>query len=132
MSEQRFFVSQQSAAAQPPPPPNTIRTGIQVNWNESAARTIKIRRQHIEMATKARVIHLTQCCLLLRGAQLALEAEAQRDFRFKARKASDLKIQPVRRIRSSALVVLSSCLLPFLPPTWPCAKSSPRHGQRPA
>jgi ABC-type transporter lipoprotein component MlaA len=49
-------------------------------------------------------------------AQLALNAEAQKDFRLKARKAGDLKIPPGRRIRSSALVVLvvlALCLSPF-------------------
>src|ERR1017187_1069437 len=56
-------------------------------------------------------------------AQLALNAEAQKDFCLKARKAGDLKIPPGRRIRSSALVVLvvlSLCLSPFA------------HGQEPA
>ena len=47
-------------------------------------------------------------------------ATQKKDFRLKARKASDLKIQPGRRIRSSALVVLSLCLSPFA------------HGQEPA
>jgi len=57
------------------------------------------------------------------AAQLALNAEAQKDFRRKAGKAGDLKIQPDRRIRSSALVVLvvpALCLSPFA------------HGQEPA
>ena len=49
-------------------------------------------------------------------AQFALNTEAQKDFRLKARKAGGLKIQPGRRIRSSALVVLvvlSLYLSPF-------------------
>ncbi len=75
------------------------------------------------MATKVCCINLKSGCRRGHGAQLALNAEAQKDFRLKARKAGDLKIQPGRRIRCSALVilmVLSLCLPPFA------------HGQEPA
>jgi ABC-type transporter lipoprotein component MlaA/pimeloyl-ACP methyl ester carboxylesterase len=75
------------------------------------------------MATKVCCINLKPGCQQRHDAQLALNAEAQKDFRLKARKAGNLKIQPGRRIRSSALMVLmvlSLCLSPFA------------HGQEPA
>jgi ABC-type transporter lipoprotein component MlaA len=86
-------------------------------------KTIKTWHHHIEMATKVCCINLKPGCRQGHDAQLALNAEAQKDFRLKARKAGDLKIQPGRRIRSSALAVLavlSLCLSPFA------------HGQEPA
>jgi ABC-type transporter lipoprotein component MlaA len=89
-------------------------------------KTIKIRHHHIEMATKVCYINPAGAgpgCRQGDAAQLALNAEAQKDFRLKARKAGDLKIPPGRKIRSSALVVLavlSLCLSPFA------------HGQEPA
>ena len=89
-------------------------------------KTIKIRHHHIEMTTKVCYINPAGAgpgCRQGHAAQRALNAEAQKDFRLKARKAGDLKIQPGRRIRSSALAVLavlSLCLSPFA------------HGQEPA
>ena len=89
-------------------------------------KTIKTRHHHIEMATKVCCINPAGAgpgCRQGHAAQLALNAEAQKDFRRKAGKAGDLKIQPDRRIRSSALVVLvvlALCLSPFA------------HGQEPA
>jgi hypothetical protein len=82
MREQQFFYSQRSVAAQPPPP-NPNRTRIEINWGEAVAKTIEIRQQHNEMATKV-------CCINPAGAgpgyrqghdaQLALAAEAQKIF----------------------------------------------------
>jgi ABC-type transporter lipoprotein component MlaA len=83
-------------------------------------KTIKIRHHHIEVATKVCCINLKPGCRQGHDAQLALNAEAKKDFRLKARKAGNLKIQPGWRIRSSALVVLSLCLSLFA------------HGQEPA
>jgi hypothetical protein len=57
MREQRFFRSPQSAATQPPPPSQT-QTRIEISWGEAVAKTIGIRRQHIEMATKVCGINL--------------------------------------------------------------------------
>src|ERR1035438_4778347 len=118
MAEQRFLRSQRSAAAQPLAP-NPNRTGIQINWREGVVKTIKTRHHHIEMATKVCCINPAGAgsgCRQGHDAQPALNTEAQKDFRLKARKAGDLKIQPGPRIRSSALVVLavlSLCLSPF-------------------
>jgi hypothetical protein len=59
MKGRRFFHSRQLVAAQqPPPPPNPKRTGIQINWREGAAMTIKIQHRHIELVTKAVCINL--------------------------------------------------------------------------
>jgi ABC-type transporter lipoprotein component MlaA len=82
-------------------------------------KTIKTRHHQIEMATKVCCINPAGAgpgCRQGHDAQFALNTEAQKDFRLKARKAGGLKIQPGRRIRSSALVVLvvlSLYLSPF-------------------
>ncbi|MGD0209109.1 MAG: VacJ family lipoprotein [Verrucomicrobiota bacterium] len=124
MREQRFLRSPQSAAAPPPAPATSLnRTGIEIHWGEAVTKTMEIRHHYIEATTKI-------CCINPAGAgpgywqdhdaQHGLDAQAQKDFRLKDRKAGDLKIQPGRKIRSSTLVVLALCLSPFA------------HGQEPA
>jgi len=108
MVEQRFLCSPQSAATPPLPPapaPSLNRTGIEIHWGEAEAKTVTIRHHYNEAATKV-------CCINPAGAgpgcrqgldaQLALDAQAQKDFPLTAGKAGDLKTQPDRRIRSSA------------------------------
>jgi len=114
MVEPRYLRSQRLATTQPLPNPSRI--GIQINWGKAVAETIEIRHRHAGMAKRV-------CCINPAGAgpgcrqeskvQFALDAQAQMIFASKARKAGDLKIQPGRKIRSSALVVLvvlSLCL----------------------
>ena len=103
MREQRFLHSQRLAAAQPAPP-NPSRTGIQINWVEAVAKTIEIWRHHNEMATKVCGINPAGAgpgCRQGRDAP-CVGRPSSKDFGLKAGKAGGLKMQPDRRIPSSA------------------------------
>lgn len=53
MREQQFLRNQRSAAARPQPP-NPHRTGIQIDWGEAAATSIKIQRHPVGAAVQGR------------------------------------------------------------------------------
>jgi hypothetical protein len=79
MAEQRFLRNPQSAAAHVPVS-NPSRTGIQINWNEEAIETIKIRHHPIEMAVQAQFIYLKPSRWQGHAAQFALDAPDQKIF----------------------------------------------------
>jgi len=77
MREQQFLRSPQPAAAQPlAPSPN--RSGIPINWGETAAMPVEIRRHRAEMAANVCCINVEPGCRQGHDAHLALEAQAEK------------------------------------------------------
>jgi ABC-type transporter lipoprotein component MlaA len=89
------------------------------SWQEGVAKPVKIR-QHPYRDDYKRLQHQFETELSATRHAARAGRRSPTDFRLKARKANDLKIQLGRRNRSSALMVLSLCLSPFA------------HGQGPA